>query len=276
MKFKIGFNAEKETEKKVPKSETKAPEEAPARESLVRVYFPQRGFDCTYYNNLFDLHVGDLVYVDGKLEGKRGKVIDVSYTFKIKLSDYKRVIAKIDTDISGEFCYVGDELFSFDKNTVPFGKILPYFKAPAKPDEEYASAKENKFYNLDDLEGMGAYEHTIMVGKSDFNCGEVLYLSVEDGKGHAIVGTNELHEVEFDYKNGMIANITCDCWACGICKHGVAAVFALKSALEKIEKHFPEKFEASGYFAVMSKNTFMNVIASLGDDSVGSFVIKKN
>lgn len=212
MKFKIGFTAEKETEKKAPETETKAPEEAPARESLVRVYFPQRGFDCTYYNNLFDLHVGDLVYVDGKLEGKRGKVIDVSYTFKIKLSDYKRVIAKIDTDIYGEFCYVGDELFSFDKNTVPFGKILPYFKAPAKPDEEYVSAKENKFYNLNDLEGMGAYEHTIMVGKSDFNCGEVLYLSVEDGKGHAIVGTDELHEVEFDYKNGMIANITCDCW----------------------------------------------------------------
>lgn len=272
MKFKIGFTAEKETEKKAPETETKAP----ARESLARVYFPQRGFDCTYYNNLFDLHVGDLVYVDGKLEGKRGKVIDVSYTFKINLSDYKRVIAKIDTDIYGEFCYVGDELFSFDKNTLPFGKILPYFKAPAKPDEEYASAKENKFYSLDDLEGMGAYEHTIMVGKSDFNCGEVLYLSVEDGKGHAIVGTNELHEVEFDYKNGMIANITCDCWACGICKHGVAAVFALKSALEKIEKHFPKKFETSGYFSVMSKNTFMNIIASLGDDSVGSFVIKKN
>lgn len=90
MKFKIGFTAEKETEKKAPETETKAPEGAPARESLARVYFPQRGFDCTYYNNLFDLHVGDLVYVDGKLEGKRGKVIDVSYTFKIKLSDYKR------------------------------------------------------------------------------------------------------------------------------------------------------------------------------------------
>ena len=167
MKFKIGFTAEKEAEKKVSESEAKAPEEAPARESLVRIYFPQRGFACTYYNNLFDLHVGDLVYVDGKLEGKRGKVIDVSYTFKIKLSDYKRVIAKIDTDISGEFCYVGDELFSFDKNTLPFGKILPYFKAPAKPDEEYVSAKENMFYSHDDLEGIGANAHTNMVGKSD-------------------------------------------------------------------------------------------------------------
>ena len=84
MKFKIGFTAEKATEKKVPESEAKAPEEAPSRESLVRVYFPQRGFDCTYYNNLFDLHVGDLVYVDGKLEGKRGKVIDVSYHIQDK------------------------------------------------------------------------------------------------------------------------------------------------------------------------------------------------
>lgn len=129
MKFKIGFTAEKEVEKKAPEIETKAPEEAPARESLVRVYFPQRGFDCTYYNNLFDLHVGDLVYVDGKLEGKRGKVIDVSYTFKIKLSDYKRVIAKIDTDISGEFCYVGDELFSFDKKYRAVRKDTPLLQS---------------------------------------------------------------------------------------------------------------------------------------------------
>lgn len=133
MKVKIGFTAEKEVEKKAPEIETKAPEEAPARESLVRVYFPQRGFDCTYYNNLFDLHVGDLVYVDGKLEGKRGKVIDVSYTFKIKLSDYKRVIAKIDTDISGEFCYVGDELFSFDKIPCRSERYSPTSKLPPSP-----------------------------------------------------------------------------------------------------------------------------------------------
>lgn len=133
MKFKIGFTAEKETEKKAPETETKAPEEAPARESLVRVYFPQRGFDCTYYNNLFDLHVGDLVYVDGKLEGKRGKVIDVSYTFKIKLSDYKRVIAKIDTDISGEFCYVGDNCSLLTKIPCRLGRYSPTSKLPQNP-----------------------------------------------------------------------------------------------------------------------------------------------
>lgn len=35
MKFKIGFTAEKEVEKKAPETETKAPEEAP-REGIAR------------------------------------------------------------------------------------------------------------------------------------------------------------------------------------------------------------------------------------------------
>lgn len=276
MKFKIGFTAEKEPEKKAAEIETKAPEEAPARKSLVKIFFPQRGFACTYYNDLFDLRVGDLVYVDGKLEGKRGKVIDISYTFKIKLSDYKRVIAKIDTDISGEFCYIGDELFSFDRRSIPFEKMLPYFKAPANPDEEYASSKDNKFYSLDDLEGMGASVNAVKLGAADFGCGEVLYLSVDGSKGHAIVGEDDLREIEFDYRNGTIGNITCNCWECGFCRHGAAAVFALKSALEKIEEHFPKKFEKSEYFAVMPKSTLMNVIASLDVDGTVNFVINKN
>lgn len=276
MKFKIGFTAEKEPEKKAVEIEAKAPEEAPARKSLVKVFFPQRGFACTYYNDLFDLRVGDLVYVDGKLEGKRGKVIDISYTFKIKLSDYKRVIAKIDTDISGEFCYIGDELFSFDRRSIPFEKMLPYFKAPANPDEEYASSKDDKFYSLNDLEGMGASVNAVKLGAADFGCGEVLYLSVDGSKGHAIVGEDDLHEIEFDYKNGMIANITCGCWECGFCRHSAAAVLALKSALEKIEEQFPKKFETSGFFAVMPKIEFMNIMASIDNDNIGSFVINKN
>ena len=46
-----------------------------------------------------------MVYVDGKLEGQRGRVVEVSYTFKIKLSDYKRVIAVVDTNVSGQFLW---------------------------------------------------------------------------------------------------------------------------------------------------------------------------
>ena len=60
--------------------------------SLVQVYFPDRGQSYTYYNDLFDLHVGDRVWVEGRLEKCIGVVAKVMYNFKIKLSEYKRVI----------------------------------------------------------------------------------------------------------------------------------------------------------------------------------------
>ena len=57
------------------------------RKSLVQVRFPGKGMALSYYNDLFDLKPGDLVYVDGKLEGQLGRVVEISYNFKIKLSD---------------------------------------------------------------------------------------------------------------------------------------------------------------------------------------------
>ena len=66
MKQKIGFwneiqgNADNITR---PKDET--PLAAP-KKSLVQVYFPKRGMNLSYYNDRFDLQVGDTVYVDGK------------------------------------------------------------------------------------------------------------------------------------------------------------------------------------------------------------------
>lgn len=79
-----------------------------ARKSVVRVLF-ESGINLTYYNDLFDLHYGDIVYVEGKLEGKRARVNDVNYNFKVKVSDYKKVIALVDTDIKGK-------LFTFAVN----------------------------------------------------------------------------------------------------------------------------------------------------------------
>ena len=75
MSFKIGFtsNIGKENERKekvVLASENTAP-----KRSVVEVHFPGRGIDLSYYNDKFDLKIGDLVYVDGKLEGKLGRVV---------------------------------------------------------------------------------------------------------------------------------------------------------------------------------------------------------
>lgn len=66
---KIGFWSEngQSKEQKNETTQFKA-EKTEAKESVVRVYFPARGFACSYYNDKFDLKKGDGVYVDGKLE----------------------------------------------------------------------------------------------------------------------------------------------------------------------------------------------------------------
>lgn len=50
--------------------------------SVVRVYFPERDRAYSYYNDRFDLHEGDVVYVSGKLAGLLGRVAAVDYNFR--------------------------------------------------------------------------------------------------------------------------------------------------------------------------------------------------
>ena len=102
MTFKIGFAAFEEKEEKAAEV-SPAMEETRPRRSVVQVRFPERGMMLSYYNDRFDLHRGDFVYVEGKLEGKRGIVTGVDYNFHIRLADYKRVIAVADTNVSGRF-----------------------------------------------------------------------------------------------------------------------------------------------------------------------------
>ena len=120
MKFKIVFSAaEKESRHEAATRFVISRKPKPTR-SLVQVRFPARGMTLSYYNDQFDLHCGDLVFVDGKLEGFRGHVVDVCYTFKIKLSDYKRVISVADTKVHGEFHFAGSHFVTFDRSALPY------------------------------------------------------------------------------------------------------------------------------------------------------------
>ncbi len=182
MKQKIGFWVESQ---EAPVNTAHAASENPIttpRKSLVQVCFPQRGTNLSYFNDRFDLHVGDTVYVDGKLEGLRGHVTAVNYSFKIKLSDYKRVIAVADTHISGELRSAGSHLVSFDPQTIPYEKIITWFKAPDKEEDVYVSGGDDQGFRLDDLSGM----------RSPTRCGtrsellhenRVVYLCVDRGHG---------------------------------------------------------------------------------------------
>ena len=87
MAFKIqgfgGFDAEKRVATPIVEDQTNA---VAPRKSVVQVRFPGKGMALSYYNDLFDLKLGDLVYVDGKLEGQLGRVVEINYNFKIVAS----------------------------------------------------------------------------------------------------------------------------------------------------------------------------------------------
>ena len=139
MSFKIGFTAETEKKEQRISENTQCSTEITnnARKSVVDVFFSNRHLTCSYYNDMFDLKRGDIVYVDGKLEGLRGRVVDINYTFKIKLSDYKRVIGVADTNVVGEFNLAGSHFITTDENALNYEQIITWFKAPTPEDEEF-------------------------------------------------------------------------------------------------------------------------------------------
>ena len=84
--FKIGFNSSAEEYRKTSKEECSICPAVTPRKSVVRVHFPARNMNLSYYNDAFDLKCGDIVFVEGKLEGLRGRVVDVAYNFKNSLA----------------------------------------------------------------------------------------------------------------------------------------------------------------------------------------------
>ena len=235
-----------------------APRSAVPRKSVVQVRFPGYGIPLTYYNDSFDLRNGDLVNVEGKMSGIRGRVVDISYNFKIKLSEYKRIIALIDTDIHGTFFFAGSHFITFDPAVLPPEKIRAWFLTDTE-DEEYASGNDGTAFPLDDLNGMKIAPQIAERGHDYYMNNHIKYLSINGTRGYSIVEGAKPYEVEFEYCNGIIKNLTCSCFCSYNCKHTFAAMLQLKETLELIEKHYGDKYSASGCFAAVSKDTLFCV-----------------
>ncbi len=137
MKFKIGFSSDtqNQSEEIVLPSVTEG-ETVNAVKSVVNVLF-EDGRTFPYYNDTFDLKKGDVVYVDGKLAGKRGTVTDVTTKFKVDLEYYKRVLSKLDFDFHGEFLKMDHLMVSFSENALPFGQAKGCFFPPKETDQSF-------------------------------------------------------------------------------------------------------------------------------------------
>ena len=255
MKYKIGFHGYEE-EKKEDLQPLEIGENKPVK-SVVQVRFPSQGRSFAYYNDRFDLHVGDIVFVEGKLEGVQGTVTEVSRSFKIKLSDYKRVISVADTTVKGELFFGGSHLIAFDKSVIPYEKVRGWF-LPPESDEEVAVGYDDEGFFLDEL---GDFEIKPEIAKRGFdyyNHNKVVYISVDGTTGRAIVEGSRFYEVSFDYDDGGIRNITCDCFCSYHCKHEFAVLLQLRETLKIIEELYDDEYSQGDYFAAVSKSALMN------------------
>lgn len=267
MKFPIGFAFSDES-KKAEMAPLIQQEVVPVK-SLVQVYFPERNQSLTYFNDQFDLKRGDFVFVDGKLEGIRGVVREVSKTFKIKVADYKKIISVADTEVSGQLHIAGSHFVSFDPTVLSYEKIRSWYMPPVNAEDEYESGNDDTGFSLDKLSEMNASPVIFERGRDYYIEDRVVYLSVDNGRGRAIVEGEHAYEVEFDYRDREIRNLLCSC-PCGYtCKHEVAAMLQLKDILEKLEKNYAEQFQ--NYFAAVEKRALFRFVIQFKE--TGSFVL---
>ena len=260
MKSKIGFSVSSNEGEQIESAPViTASRKQEAVKSLVRIHFPARNMALTYFNDRFDLRRGDLVYVDGKLEGLRGVVVDVAYNFKIKISQYQRVIALVDTEVHGQFYMASSHFVTFDRNALPKEKAVAWFKAPAAQEDEYVIGEgDDASFALEDPNGFQISPEIAERGHEYYVENRVCYISVDGTKGYAVVEGTEAYEVEFTYDEGRISHLICSCFCSYNCKHEFAVLLQLKEILGLIEKQYAAEYEKSGYFAAICKKTLFS------------------
>lgn len=230
------------------------------RKSVVKVYFEDWEYPLTYYNEKFDLKVGDIVYVEGKKELTQGVVTSVNYNYKIKVNDYKRVIQKADTNVQGSFYILESEMMTFDPTALPKEKVATWFLPPVGEDDEYECGYDDTSFELSKLSEMNVRDVIYERGMNYYEENRVQYICLDGTKGYAIVNGNKNYEVEFTYSDGRISQLTCSCFCVYNCKHEVAVMMKLIDCLEDIKKNFADKFEESGYFAMVRKKEFVDKV----------------
>ena len=261
MAFQIGFTAEhtEHTGASSVQTASASPRQtAVPRRSVVQVQFAGQGRALAYYNDQFYLRRGDLVYVDGKLEKRPGRVTAVEYSFRIRLSDYRRVVARVDTEIHGQFFQAGSHLVTFDPVVLPYGKAVRWFKAPEGEDEVFVRGgdEDEDGFPLEYPRGLGASAAVWARGEAYYAENRVRYLCIDGTCGCAVVEGTQAYEVEFRFRDGRISGMLCGCPCCGACKHEAAVLLQLRETLEEVGEHWEAEYTRTGYFAAVDKGSF--------------------
>ena len=197
-------------------------------------------------------------------------MVGVNYTFKIKLSDYKRVIGVADTNVSGKLFMAGSHFIAIDRSVIPFEKIITWFKAPDNENEEYVSSSGDEVFNLNDLTGMNIKNEIAERGHEYYMENRVVYIELNHGKGRAIVMGSKAYDVEFFYKDEDITGLVCNCYCTGACKHEFAAILQLRDILAIVKNEYPF-IDHNDYLAAVSKTSFFEFV--IDGNTKGTFTM---
>ena len=174
--------------------------------------------------------------------------------------------------ISKELRLAGSHIVSYDPETIPYEKIVTWFKAPDKEDDVYESGSDDSGFDLDDLSGMKASAAVAECGYQYYMENRVVYLYIDNGHGRGIVEGTSPYELEFDYCGGEIRNLTCSCFCSYLCKHEVVAMLQLKKLLKWLKGNSGFDVDKGGYVAAINQSTFFSF--AVDGKTSGSFVFK--
>ena len=182
-----------------------------------------------------------------------GIVVDVRHQFKVRPSKYEQVIAKIDTQLQEEFKIFNRLLLSFDRKSLDKEKISQWF-FPPQGEEPYISTYRPDPFPLDDLTQFPIEHARLERGLQYYKEQRVVYVCIDDRYGYAIVQGSEYYEIEFEYNNGIIEDISCSCYCDGHCKHEFAVLLELQYMLQIVEREFKNEYSKQRYVATIDKD----------------------
>lgn len=206
--------------------------------SLVTVRFSEDGKSFVYFNDRFDLEEGDRVFVSGKMAGCSGIVVNVTTRFRIRLSDYERVISKACRTIRGTYESVIGKMVSLDSEAMtPEGFrswILPPRNGNGGEEDGEVFAGEGFKLMLSELEEDEDVTEAVLDRAADYCMkGKVGYIGVRRGAGTAYIHGTSWYEATFRLHGDRMTEMYCSCPYPGLCKHLLASAMTVR-ALAKV------------------------------------------
>ncbi len=172
-------------------------------------------------------------------------------------AQYKRYVAAADIPSIDQFKLLGAHVVTFVRDAIPYDKVMNWFHVPRT---EKPNIEDDPDFLISDLSGMNA-DGKIMERGRDYQLkNKVAYFCLDGTQGKALVTGTEPYAVEFEFDDGVVRNLTCNCSYNHRCKHEVAVMLQLRETLELIRNNYGKEFAESNYFAALNRADFIDCI----------------